>query len=60
MENIGCPHCGNQTEVPVQHDEQITEIKEDRSILDALLVFQGVDVTTIECSNGHDFCVYKE
>lgn len=60
MENIGCPHCGEQTEVPVRRDEQITEVKEERSLLDALLVFQGTEVTTVECPNGHEFCIYKE
>lgn len=60
MENIGCPHCGEQTEVPVHPGERITEIKEKRSIFDALLVFQGVEVMTIECPEGHEFCIYKE
>lgn len=60
LEMIGCPHCGDQTEVAVQRDNQITEIKEDRSIFDALLVLQGIDVTTVECPNGHNFCVYQE
>lgn len=60
LETIGCPHCGEQTEVPVQNGQQITEIKEERSFFDALLVLQGVEVMTVECPSGHAFCVYQE
>ena len=60
VETVGCPHCGEPTEVPVRRDKQITEIKEDRSFFDSLLVLFGSEITTIECPNGHEFTVYQE
>ncbi|ESP87059.1 hypothetical protein [Candidatus Halobonum tyrrellensis] len=60
VETIGCPHCGEQTEITVRGDERVTEVKKDRSLLDALLVFQGTSVQTVECPEGHEFCIYKE
>lgn len=59
-ETVGCPHCGEQTAIPVQRSKEITEIKENRSFFDTLLVFQGIEITTAECQNGHEFCIYQE
>lgn len=60
METVGCPHCGEQTKIPVQDDKRITEIKKERSFFDALLAFQGIKIMTVECSNAHEFCIYQE
>ena len=60
VETIGCPHCGERTDVPAGRERRITEVKRERSFFDVLLVLQGVDVRTVECPAGHEFCVYRE
>ena len=57
---VGCPHCGSQAELSTRNTERITEVKERRSFFDVLLAFQGTRVETIECPDGHEFCVYVE
>lgn len=60
VETIGCPHCGERTDVPVRRGGRITEVKRKRSFFDTLLVLQGTEVLTVECPAGHEFCLYQE
>ena len=60
VEKLGCPYCGERVEISLTGDEQVTEIKKERSFFDGLLALRGVTVGSVECPNDHSFYAHVE